>query len=608
MSPAFRWTLLWLTGSIVLIAGALGSVSASYVDGQYLPSNPDAFYHARRILDAVMHGAPIADFDARMHAPEGSWLTWPWAYDALMARITSLFGPFADEAAANRVLMHIPVAAGPVMVALMVLIARQLALPFLLAVLAVIGTSLLPVTFMLFAVGNIDHHYFELLMTLGTLSAGLWFFGSRGSVSAAVVLGLLLGLALGIHNGLFILQIPVVLALLWRWVRAEMLPARSQLWAFAAALLTGTLAVGLPSEPLRQGFFEYYTLSWFHVYISACTAIVAVLVSYPHSRIMWGVLAAFVIAATVPIFSTMIHAGHFLAGDLERLGEVFEVASPFKLWLRHGSKYSTGIYSWLLLLAAPSLLFSVWLAWTTRDAARQFYAIAAAFTLALLLLQFRLGVFGIAAMVVTPLLAAKLALEAWPGHRRAGLLTCLALFAAAIGPTYPAWQTKWSLAASGSYEFVRSSFPILDSACARRPGIVLVPVDSGHWIRYHTRCSVIANPFLLTPQHSAKVRQMRRLMMMTPEELLANDKLVSYVLVHHIVPVRPVRVRQADGIHTMESPSLEEWRTSRMSTLEARLLDPTARLPPGFELLWERRTPAGQVYARLYAVVRKATS
>ena len=101
MTPAFRWTLLWLVGSVALIAGALGSITASYVDGRYLPSNPDAFYHARRILDAVMHGIPVADFDARIHAPEGSWLTWPWGYDSLMARITRLFGPFANEAAAT---------------------------------------------------------------------------------------------------------------------------------------------------------------------------------------------------------------------------------------------------------------------------------------------------------------------------------------------------------------------------------------------------------------------------------------------------------------------------------------------------------------------------
>ncbi|HEU4780378.1 MAG TPA: hypothetical protein VFS58_10905 [Steroidobacteraceae bacterium] len=600
MTPAFRWTLLWLVGSVALIAGALGSITASYVDGQYLPSNPDAFYHARRILDAVVHGMPVADFDAHIHAPEGSWLTWPWGYDTLMARITSLFGPFADEAAANRILMHIPVATAPVAAGLVVVIARQLALPLSLAVLAVLGVALLPITFMSFAVGNIDHHYFEMLMMLGTLSAGLWFFAPRvdASLPAGVLLGLLLGLAMGIHNGLFILQIPVVATLAWRWLRAQPLPERRQIWTFAAALVVGTLAVCLPSEPLQRGFFEYYTLSWFHVYVSACSAAVAVLCAFARSRLTLGVTVAFAVIAALPILGTMGHAGQFLAGDLELLSSVFEVLSPFKLWSLFGEQYSTGLYSWLLVLAVPSLAFNVWLAWASRDPASQFYSITGAFTLALTLLQFRFNVFGIAAMVITPLLAAKFACEKWPDRRRALVLACFAVFVAALGPTYPAWQTRWYLAGSDSYESIRGVFPLLKRECAKHPGIALVTVDDGHYLRYHTDCSVIANPFLLTPQHSAKVRQARELMAMTPEALLINDKLVGYVLVHHGVRVNLAR----PGI--AESPNLENLRTARMSGFKASLLDPNPALPSQFQMLWELKTPAGQVYARLYKVAR----
>lgn len=600
MTPAFRWTLLWLAGSVALIAGALGSITASYVDGQYLPSNPDAFYHARRILDAVLHGMPVADFDAHIHAPEGSWLTWPWGYDSLMARITGLFGPFADEAAANRILMHIPVAAAPVAAGLVLVVVRQLALPLSLALLAVLGVALLPITFMSFSVGNIDHHYFEMLMMLGTLSAGLWFFArrERASLPAGALLGLLLGLAMGIHNGLFILQIPVVATLAWRWLRVQPLPDRRQIWTFAAALLIGTLAVCLPSEPLQRGFLEYYTLSWFHVYVSACSAVIAVLLSFARTRLTVGATVGFAVLAALPILGTMGHAGHFLAGDLELLDTVFEVLSPFKLWALYGAQYSTGIYSWLLLLAVPSLAFNALLAWRSHESALQFYAITGAFTLALTLLQFRFNVFGIAALVITPLLAAKLACERWPGSERMVVLASFAVFVAAIGPTYPAWQTRWLLAGSDSYESIRGVFPLLKQECAKQPGIVLVPVDDGHYVRYHTDCSVIANPFLLTPQHSAKVRQAGELMAMAPDALLTNDKLVGYVLVHHIVRVNLARPG-AD-----ESPNLESLRTTQMSGLAAGLLDPRAALPAQFQMLWELKTPAGQVYARLFKVAR----
>jgi hypothetical protein len=600
MTPAFRWTLLWLLGSMALLAGALGSITASFVDGQYLPSNPDAFYHARRILDAVMHGLPVADFDARIHAPEGSWLTWPWGYDTLMAWVTGSFGPFADEVAANRVLMHIPVATSPLAAGFMVILARQIALPLSLAALAVLAFALLPITFMSFSVGNIDHHYFEMLMMLGTLSAGMWFFVSRerASIPAGALLGLLLGLAMGIHNGLFILQIPVLATLVWRQLRAQPLPERRQIWAFAAALMIGTLAVCLPSEPLRRGFFEFYSLSWFHVYVSGCSAIVALLCSIERTRLAVGVLVAFAIVAALPIVGTMRHASQFLAGDLELLGSVFEVLSPFQLWRDFGDQYSTGIYSWLLVLAVPSLAFNAWLAWRSREPALQFFALAGVFTLALLLLQFRFNVFGVAAMVLTPLVAANFAWEKWPERRHVLTLACFVVFAAALAPTYRAWQMHWFLAGSDSYQNIRGVFPLFRQECIKHPGIVLASMDDGHWVRYHTDCSVIVNPFLLTPQHSAKVRQARALMAMTPEALLSKDKLVRYVFVHHPVEMHLARAGKA------ESPNLETLRATQMRGLEARLLDPSPKLPPQFQMLWELKTPAGQLYARLYKIAR----
>src|SRR4051812_7024548 len=118
MSTAFRYSLIWILGAALIVFAALGTLNAAYIDGHYLPSNADAFYHARRILDSVMSGAPVIQFDPRIHAPEGSWLTWPWGFDTLLARITAMFGPFPDENAANRILMNIPVLSAPIGIAL----------------------------------------------------------------------------------------------------------------------------------------------------------------------------------------------------------------------------------------------------------------------------------------------------------------------------------------------------------------------------------------------------------------------------------------------------------------------------------------------------------
>jgi hypothetical protein len=202
-----------------------------------------------------------------------------------MARITSLFGPFANRDDANRVLMNIPPAAAPIAVALVVNIARQLKLHFLLAALFVLSFAALPTANGLFRVGGIDHHFAELLWTLGTLSAGIWFFRSGApSYAAGIVLGCVLGTSLAIHNSLFILQVPVVLTLALFWLQGDAFPDRPRILGFAGALLVTTTLMCIPSESWRRGIFEFYTLSWFHFYIATCVAVFSVLLSWMQKR------------------------------------------------------------------------------------------------------------------------------------------------------------------------------------------------------------------------------------------------------------------------------------------------------------------------------------
>jgi len=72
---------------------------------------------------------------------------------------------------------------------------------------------------------------------------------------------------------------------------------------------------------------------------------------------------------------------------------------------------------------------------------------------------------------------------------------------------------------------------------------VLADINAGHWIRYHSECSVIGDEFLLTPIHMAKA-------------------------------------------------------------LEREPLAPDAKLPPQYGLRGEARTPGGQLYGRLYEIER----
>jgi hypothetical protein len=598
MTPAFRYALLWIAGSTLLVIAALTQLTAAHTQNEFLPAHADAFYHARRILDSLFTGEPVIQFDNRIHVPEGSWLTWPWGFDTLMTWITRLFGPYSSESDANRVLMNIPPAAAPIAVGLVVIIARQLALPFFLATLFVMGFAALPLVYMQFAVGNIDHHFAELLWTLGTMSAGIGFFRTdRLSYRAAITLGCVLGSALAIHNGLFILQIPVAVTFGLFWLRGIPLPDRRQIIAFGAALLATTLLVCLPSQPWQRGFFEFYTLSWFHLYIAACVAVFSVLLAIirPTARNVVLLLLA-VAAAVLPIAGTLTLAGEFVSGQLESISNIVEAKSPYTLYRVLGDAMSTRFISWLLWLSGPMLLLNLWWIYRSKDPQMQFVAIASAMGLALMQMQFRFSVFGEVPMLLTPVLATRWLYERRPDLRRWTLAGCCVLFAVAFYPTIANWQMRWNLGGNAAYRNLRSAFPKLKELCAQHPGIVLGDLDTGHWVRYHSQCTVIADVFLLTPQHAAKAMENGKLMSMTPAELLAAKTQVRYVFPHHTIAL----VRDETGA---ETPTLNELRM-RLLPLERDLLGPDASVPPQFKKRWEVRTPAGQVFARLYEIER----
>lgn len=593
MSPAFRNTLIWIVGAFVLVLFALMPLSAAYLNGEYIPANADAFYHARRALDVAMTGQPVLQFDPRIHVPEGSWITWPWAYDSALGWITRAFGPFANEAAANRVLLRIPVFLAPVLILIAIGIAGQLRFSTTLTVLLVLGLAALPVVHLSFNVGNIDHHFAEGLWTALTLLVGMRFFASPRAMWPGIVLGLVLATALGVHNGLFILQLPVGLLFLLRWLRRQPLPEVRVTIAFAASLLLFTLVVSAPSQPWQRGFFEFYTLSWFHTYVAMCTGVFCVLMSWLRcSKVNIGLLIGGAVLAMLPILGALHMAQSFIAGETDVLRMITEVRSPFALDGVQGDGYAARQFSWLMWLMFPATLFSLFLVWRSTDARLQYFAMGAALGLSLMQFQYRFHVFGELAMVAVPLLGVHLAQQRWPQWRAwLAIGTCAAL-ATAYLPTAQQWTLYWEPGGSVSYQRVSFAFPILREACERNPGIVLAEPDAGHWIRYHTACSVIADVFLLTPQHARKAKEALALLRQTPEQVLMGAEKIRYVLVFHSV----------DLLRGPE-PDLEVYRQN-MRPLEAGLLGQLSLLPSQYHVRWQAMTPSGQVYARLFEIVR----
>jgi hypothetical protein len=228
--------------------------------------------------------------------------------------------------------------------------------------------------------------------------------------------------------------------------------------------------VCIPSEPWQHGFFEFYTLSWFHFYIAACVAVFSILLVMIKRNTRNVVILLFAAAAAVlPIIGTLSLAGEFVSGQLESIRAIVEAKSPYALYRLYGASMSTRFFSWLLWLTGPMLLLNVWWIYRRKDPALQFVAIVSAMGLALMQTQFRLGVFGEVPMLLTPVLAARALYEARPELRRIVLAACCVLYGVTFYPTIANWQMRWTLGGSEAYAGVRSTFPVLKELCAKRP-------------------------------------------------------------------------------------------------------------------------------------------
>lgn len=175
-------------------------LSATLVDGVFLPADHDSFYHARRIIDAI--GAPLQlyQFDARIHAPEGSWVTWPWGYDTLMAFVAGAAMSITRAEDPMSVLAFVAPFWVFVNAALFLGVASRLQLSLAARALAMLSFATSPLTQSLHRVGMIDHHYVEYTFVLATLYFGLTWLRNPSVRRSAAALGAVLGAAPAFHN------------------------------------------------------------------------------------------------------------------------------------------------------------------------------------------------------------------------------------------------------------------------------------------------------------------------------------------------------------------------------------------------------------------------
>jgi asparagine N-glycosylation enzyme membrane subunit Stt3 len=596
---AFRFALVWVAGAFSAVLMSMNPLSAAYVGGQYIPVGNDSFYHARRILDTVADPQNFYQFDAKIHAPEGSMLTWPWAYDYAVAGIVRFMLSTGLASDPMKVMDYLPVFAILISVALVIGIASALELPWFGALLLALSVAFSSLTQTVHGVGNIDHHFVEYIFVLAAFYLGLRWLRALPSRYRAAGTAALFGVAPAFQNGLFILQLPLLIALAILWMRGVRMP-RSTALTFAAVLVATTLAAAIPSQPFREGSFEFYFLSWFHLYVACCTAglVVASAFVMPTPKTAAAIGAGAALAA-IPLISQVLIGSSFLAGHLGVLHEISEVKGVLRIAADHGIAWVIQFYSLLIFVAPLALMGCAWVAARRQTEPQLLYmCVFCVCGLTMLFLQFRLHIFGSLALVL-PWVVLIYRVDVSSARQRAVVVAAAAaLIAAAYVPSVK--DQLFDKRAPGNdvyYGLTRSIYPAMAEACAARPGVVLASSDVGHYIRFHTQCSVIADNFLIMPLHFQKFLEARRLMTLTPTAVLESG-----------TPVRYIYVTLADVAVGSQGKDVLQFEADKLSQAQPRLVamllfGELQSIDPRLRLVKELRMQDSIPVARLFEVV-----
>lgn len=528
----WRVVAIWLLACVIAVFFAMILRDSAYYGGEWLPRSNDSLYHAKRILDAAVGTRGFYQFDDHIHAPIGSWISWPWGYDYLLAKATQLAVWIDPQLPPMKFLAYVPVVWILVNAALFLAATGQLGLSIELRLLAMLCFALSPVTQLLHAIGMIDHHYVEHTFMLLTVWLGLRWFRDPADWVRAVALAVAIGLAPAFHNGLFILQLLPLAAVFVLWLRGASPPVQS-LRAFGIALLVTTQLILLPSEPYREGLFEFGLLSWFHFYIAVCTVAVLLYMSWkPYQPKFLAGLVVLGLALAVPMATEFIRGAGFLGGKLSVMSDIMEVWSPYKMMTHYyGAEQTASFYTWFVVLAPILLIVYAGRLVRERRPEMVYFSVVVLFGLSMLLAQYRLQHFGYFALFGSILLL----VEEWRQRKN---WNRTAVFAASLAVVFLGFQPAlrerlfvfYAPGGDQQYAQLLPIFNFMKSECRKDPGVVLADSNDGAAIIYHSDCKVISLNFLLREQDKVQVEEARRLMRLPVSEIRRQRPDIKYLL------------------------------------------------------------------------------
>lgn len=524
--------LLWALPLMIGLWLALQWFPAVYLpDGSYVPIGPDSFYHAARILEAL--DGSLIQFDQRMHLPEGSWISWPWAYDWLSARILSVALAVTGIQDPMVLLVHFPLAGLMANTALFLAICRELDVSRGLALVAMLAYVSLPLTQELHAIGAIDHHYAEHFFVLLTLWLLVRWSAAPSSLLRAGILGACLGIAPAFHLSLVVLQLPVLAVVAYMWVRGSGGSFHRSSLPFSAALLVSTCLILWPSGPFWDGQFNLYTLSGFHLLAAVVSSAIVLGCSRcrfsPANLLLSGLGLLFVALLVRMQLQTGLD---FLRSNIDGLEYIQETGGLFRDSLAGVNPLRwVSMYSGLLWLLPLAVAFSAFEISRSRDSGRLAYHVFALVGLVMLFSQYRLHYFGSFALILTPLLAC----EALRQNSRRPWVWTLVPAVGMLGLVAPQVAPMLGMRVQPGgefyYSYTRPIYADLERACQLRPGAVFADDILGHYIRFHSACSVFTNMFKISPQHVIKGRESDYLMSLSASDFLAENPGADYVMV-----------------------------------------------------------------------------
>ncbi len=290
-TPARRWGI----AGMVLLAFGVRSLPFGdvFVNGRVLFTDPDAYYHMRRIIHGIVQGPFQLGFDPYLNYPNGAKAIWPPFMDGIIAIFMRPFYSPGREVVIERIVVWIP----PLLGAATVYVLFRLAARHFDGRVAFAAASILSILsghFWYSQIGFVDHHvavsFFATLLLAETMillrgpseAAGSFFFRVRGARVGLVCAAILLVWPGGI------LYVALVEVGLFVCICIETTDEDARRWLTAAGVLNGlAFAIVFPLSAFNDwpqwGPYSAAVLSRFQPWVFAAGAALTLLCRFAWS-------------------------------------------------------------------------------------------------------------------------------------------------------------------------------------------------------------------------------------------------------------------------------------------------------------------------------------